>query len=121
MEEVIVRFGLMAVYVGAAIEGDVILILSGVIAHLGFMNLPLVMGVGAGGCFTGDVVWYVVGRLRSEAIRDTRAYRAVGPTVERFATRVGPWQIATSRFLYGTRIATMLYWALADSPSRDSL
>ena len=112
MEEIIVRFGLVAVYIGAAIEGDVILVLSGVIAHLGFMNLPLAMGIGAAGCFTGDLVWYLVGRLRSEAIRDTRAYRVVGPTVERIATRIGPWQIATSRFLYGTRIVTMLYWGV---------
>jgi membrane protein DedA with SNARE-associated domain len=39
-------------------------------------------------------------------------YRAVGPTVERIATRIGPWQITTSRLLYGTRIATMLYWGV---------
>jgi membrane protein DedA with SNARE-associated domain len=110
MEEIIVRFGLVAVYIGAAIEGDVTLVLSGVVAHLGFINLPLAMCLGAGGCFTGDTVLYFAGRLRSEAIRHTRAYRVVGPTVERIATRVGPWQIAASRFLYGTRMATMLFW-----------
>jgi membrane protein DedA with SNARE-associated domain len=112
LEEIIVRFGLVAVYIGAAIEGDVILVLSGVTAHLGFVNLPLAMGVGAAGCLTGDMVWYVAGRLRSDAIKGVRAYRVVGPTVERIATRVGPWQIVTSRFLYGTRIATMVFWGV---------
>jgi membrane protein DedA with SNARE-associated domain len=112
MEDLIVRFGLVAVYLGAAIEGDVILVLSGVTAHLGFMKLPLAMGVGAAGCFTGDVAWYLAGRLRSEAIKEMRAYRAVGPTVERLAARIGPWQIVSSRFLYGTRIATMVFWGV---------
>ena len=74
MEDLIVRFGLVAVYVGAAIEGDVILVLSGVTAHLGLMNLPLAMGVAAAGCFTGDVAWYVAGRLRQglEQVREER-------------------------------------------------
>jgi len=112
MEEIIVRFGLLAVYLGASIEGDVILILSGVVAHLGFMNLPTVVGIGAGGCFTGDLIWYSLGRFRSDAIRNSKTYRLVGPTVERIARRIGPWQIATSRLLYGTRMATMLYWGV---------
>jgi membrane protein DedA with SNARE-associated domain len=112
MEDLIVRFGLAAVYIGAAVEGDAILVLGGVTAHLGLMNLPLAMGVGAAGCLTGDLVWYLVGRLQSEAIRNMRAYRVVGPAVERIAARVGPWQIATSRLLYGTRVATMLYWGV---------
>jgi membrane protein DedA with SNARE-associated domain len=112
LEELVVRFGLVAVYIGAAIEGDVILVLSGVTAHLGFVNLPLAVGVGAAGSLTGDMAWYVAGRLRSEAIKDMRAYRAFGPTVERVAARVGPWQIVTSRLLYGTRIATMVFWGV---------
>ena len=112
MEELIARFGLVAVFIGAALEGDVVLILGGVSAHLGLMKLPLAMAVGAAGCFTGDLAWHLVGRHRSVAIRESRVYRAVGPTVERVASRIGPWQITTSRVLYGTRIATMLYWGV---------
>jgi membrane protein DedA with SNARE-associated domain len=112
MEDLIVRFGLAAVFIGAAVEGDVILVLGGVTAHLGLMNLPLAMGVGAAGCLTGDLGWYFAGRLRSEAIKGMRAYQVIGPAVERIATRVGPWQIATSRLLYGARIASMLYWGI---------
>jgi membrane protein DedA with SNARE-associated domain len=112
MEDLFLRFGLVAIYIGAAIEGDMILVLSGVIAHLGYISLPRAMGIGAAGCLTGDVVWYVAGRIQSESIKSTRIYRAVGPAVERAAKRVGPWHIAASRFLYGTRIATMVFWGI---------
>lgn len=112
MEDLISRFGLLAVYLGAAVEGDAVLVLAGVVAHLGLLDLPLAMAVATAGCVSGDLVWYGLGRIRSESIRSTRAYRAVGPTVERLAARVGPWQIASSRILYGTRIVTMLYWGI---------
>jgi membrane protein DedA with SNARE-associated domain len=116
MEDLIARFGLVAICLGATIEGDVILILAGVTAHLGLVSLPLAMGAGATGCFTGDLAWYLVGRHRSSAIRETRVYGAIGPTVERIASRIGPWQITSSRLIYGTRIATMLYWGVRRLP-----
>lgn len=110
IEELIVRFGLVAVYIGSAIEGDIVPLLGGVVSRLGLMDLPWAIGLAAAGCFTGDVAWYFVGRLRSEAIRDSRIYRTFGPRVELVAERVGPWQISVSRLVYGTRIASMLFW-----------
>ena len=112
LEDLIIRFGLVAVFFGSALEGDVILLLTGVTAHLGLLNLPLALGVGAAGCFVGDTIWFTIGRRKSEAIRATRMYRGVGPTVERVANRLGPWQIVGARFIYGTRTATMLYWGI---------
>lgn len=110
MEELIVRFGLVAVYIGSAVEGDIVPLLGGVVSRLGLMNLPLAIGLAAAGCFTGDLAWYFTGRYRSDAIRDSRIYRTFGPRVELLAARVGPWQIAVSRLVYGTRIASMLFW-----------
>ena len=112
MEDIIIRFGLIAIFVGASIEGDVTLVLSGVTAHLRLLDLRLAMGVGAAGCFTGDFIWYIIGRWGSGAIQHSRVYRVVGPAVERVARRLGPWQILAARFVYGTRVATMLFWGV---------
>lgn len=112
MEDFIIRFGLVAVFVGASIEGDVVLVLSGVTAHLGLLNLWVAMGAGAAGCFTGDLACYAIGRSRSDAIRRSRVYGKFGPVVERLASRVGFSQILAARFLYGTRVATMLFWGV---------
>jgi membrane protein DedA with SNARE-associated domain len=116
MEDLIIRFGLAAVYIGAVIEGDVTLFLCGVTAHLGLINLPLGVAVAAAGCFTGDLFWYAAGRLHSGTIKGMRAYRVVGPSVERAAARIGPWQIVVSRVVYGTRIATMVFWGVQRLP-----
>ena len=39
-EHLILRYGLAAVFVGAAVEGDLTLILAGVAAHLDYLSFP---------------------------------------------------------------------------------
>jgi membrane protein DedA with SNARE-associated domain len=116
MEDLILRFGLVAVFLVATVEGDLILVLAGVTAHLGLLPLWPAIAMSAGGCLTGDLAWYGIGRSRSDAIRRTRAYSRVGPAVERVAGRLGSWQILTARFMYGTRVATMLFWGVHRLP-----
>lgn len=118
MENLVSRYGLVGVFLGAAIEGDATLILTGATAALGLLNLPLALAVGALGAITGDTLWYAIGRSRSAVIRDSGLYRRVGPAVERLVGRVGPWQIVISRFIYGTRGATMLLWGAWGLPLR---
>lgn len=112
IEDLILRLGFVAVFVGAAIEGDLTLILTGVLSGLGFFHLPTALGVAALGGFVGDASCYGIGRHRSVAIKNTALYRRAAPFIERFVRRFGPWQILLARFLYGTRVATMLFWGV---------
>lgn len=110
MQDFLVRFGPIAVFVATAFEGDLGLIVGGVAAHLGLMH-PLVVGVlGALGGFCGDAVWFAIGRRSADTIRRSAAWRRVGPTVERLVVRFGPRQILLARPVWGTRVATMLFW-----------
>jgi len=110
MEALVTRYGLLAVFLGTAIEGDLALIVGGVAAHLGLMY-PLAVGVaGALGGFAGDFAWFAVGWRGAEALRQSRVYRRVGPTVERLVSRFGPRQILLARPVWGTRVGTMLFW-----------
>lgn len=110
MESFITHYGLVAVFFGATIEGDLVLILAGVTAHLGLLNLWPAIAAAAAGCFMGDFGFYALGRWHSDTIRNSRAYLKFGPAVERLANRVGFWQIFAARFMYGTRLATMVFW-----------
>lgn len=110
MEELVSRFGLPAVFLLTALEGDLALILGGVAAHLGLMAVPAVMVVGTLGGFAGDGVWFAIGRRGADAVQRSAAYRRVGPTLERLVRRFGPRQILLARPVYGTRVATMLFW-----------
>jgi membrane protein DedA with SNARE-associated domain len=104
------------VIAGAALEGDMTLILAGVIAHRGIFSFPTAVAAGALGTYLADLFWFLLGRWRGPRLRTSRLYGHVGPKVERWARRFGPIQLVASRFIYGTRIASMVFWGLAGLP-----
>jgi len=66
------------------------------------------------GSMVGDCAWYTLGRVRGPRFRAGRFYRRVGHRIEALARRLGPWQLLASRFVYGTKAASMLFWGLHD-------
>ena len=112
MEELLVRFGPLAVLVGAAIEYDGTLILAGVVVHLGLMSFPAAVAAGGVGALLGDAVFFALGRRGGAAVRRWDAYARVASLVERLAARSGPWEIVLARFVYGTRFASMFFWGI---------
>jgi membrane protein DedA with SNARE-associated domain len=112
LQSLIEQHGAVAIFLGAALEGDLSLVLAGVVAHLGFFPLPLAIGCGAAGSLTSDCLWYALGRWRGPRFRAGAIYRRFGPQVEKLARRLGPWQLLTARFVYGTKNATMVFWGL---------
>src|SRR5919197_1997256 len=118
LEELVIRYGLFAVFLGSAFEGDFTLILAGVVSHLGIFQFPHALLAGTLGTFLGDSCWYLLGRFRGRRFRAGALYRRVGPKVERLARRIGPWELVACRFIYGTKAASMVFWGLHDLPLR---
>ena len=112
LERLLTEYGILAVLIGAAFEGDLTLILAGVVAHRGFFSLSEAIGAGALGSFVADCLWYALGRWRGDRFRAGRLYTRVGPTIERLARRIGAWELVASRFVYGTKSASMVFWGL---------
>ncbi|HTS89556.1 MAG TPA: DedA family protein [Gemmatimonadales bacterium] len=110
LEPYLSRYGLIALYLVATVEGDLSMIVAGILAHLGVLSLPGAMVAGALGNLTGDLAWFWVGHWYSAKIRASRLYAKVGPRIERLAGRLGPWQLLAARVVYGTRNASMLFW-----------
>ena len=113
MEDLLVRYGLPAIFFGAVIDGDIALLVAGVVTHLGMLALLPVLVVGAFGLFVSDILWFLVGRYAGPRLRETALYRRAERGVERIAGRAGPWQIVVARVVYGTRVATMLFWVVS--------
>ena len=116
LEQVIARWGALAVLLGAAVEGDATMILAGVMAHLGLLRIPTVFGAGALGGFASDLAWYALGRTQAATIRGSRLYLKALPTIGRFTRTLGAWEIGIARFVHGTRVASMLFWGAEGLP-----
>jgi len=112
VEDLLVRFGPIAVLVGAAVEYDATLILAGVVVHLGLLGFPTAVAAGGLGALLGDSVCFALGRRGGAAVRRWDAYARVATFVERLAARSGSWEIVLARFVYGTRFASMFFWGV---------
>jgi membrane protein DedA with SNARE-associated domain len=115
LQSFIEQFGLAAVFAGCLLEGETVLVLGAVAAHLGYLALPEVLAVAAVAGFLGDQIWFSVGRRfgpRLLARRPALAQRVNRAQV--FLERHGDWIIVFMRFAIGLRIAIPI--ALGSGP-----
>lgn len=110
MEGFLIKYGLIAVFVGAMFEGDLVIPTAGALASFGWFAPVTVTLVCIAGMFLADCLWYWLGRLFGERLSGTRVYKRMVPKAEKFAGRIGVWQIAVARFVWGIRIVTMMFW-----------
>ena len=112
MEDLLIRYGFFAVLVGAALEGDVTALLAGVIAHLGYITPPAAVVATCLGALSSDASIFVVGRQGGTRVRESRAYARASPFIEAIARRSGAGELIITRFVFGTRVASMIFWGL---------
>jgi len=101
---------------GAMLEGDLSIVMAGVVAHLGYLSLATALEAACVGAFIGDSLWYALGRVRADAITRSSVYRRAAPLIGRLVARLGDREIVLARFVYGTRIASMFYWGVHRLP-----
>lgn len=107
LEELIATYGYLAILVITFIEGETIVILAGVAAHLGFLELHWVIATAVAGSFSGDQLWYYVGRHWGPKIISRRlSWQENAQKVYKHLHRHQYWLILTFRFYYGLRNVT---------------
>lgn len=102
----ITHYGYVATFVGTLLEGESLLILSGLAAHRGYLSFPIVVLIGAIGGALGDAAFFLLGRhygprLVERFPRFAPAADRVHAMVERHARLT----IVSVRFMYGLRAA----------------
>ncbi len=110
IEEFIRDYGLIAVFIGVAFEGDATMILSGVASHLRLLGFNSVIVIGAVGAWVGDTIWYFIGRFAGNYFFRKTDMRYPTEKMQAYTGKFGVWSIFASRFVYGTRILTMAFW-----------
>ena len=121
MQDFLIDYGLLAIFLCAVVENDITFILVGVLAHLGKADLVAAMLAGLGGALVHDSIWFWLGHTRAETIKSHSVYRRVGPAVERLAAQFGPWELFFCRFVYGTRTPSLVFWGVQQLPIRQFL
>lgn len=98
------RYGYWATFAGTLVEGETLLILSGLAAHRGYLSLPVVIAVGAVGGMLGDVAYFLLGRHFGDGLlvrfpRFAPASARVRAMIERHPNIT----VMGVRFMYGLR------------------
>ncbi len=119
INDLIEIYGIFAVFALSTVEGDITLLLSGVMAHGGFFGnygFLKVFGAGTLGGIVGDSVGYFIGRVFRETIKDYAFYKMAQPRIERLIDKFGGFAIIISKYIYGIRGAMCLVYGIGKMP-----
>ena len=119
ISEIIEQFGIYAVFALCTVEGDITLLLSGVMAHSAFFgNYSFFKVVLAGmfGGIVGDNVAYLIGRLFRTTIKNYSFYEVARPRIEKLIDKFGSFAIVISKYIYGIRAAMCVFYGIGRMP-----
>jgi membrane protein DedA with SNARE-associated domain len=116
-ESLIENYGYLAILVITFIEGETIVILAGIAAHLGLLELHWVIVTAIVGSVSGDQLWYYMGRRWGPKIIARRlSWQEGAQKVYKHLERHQYWLILTFRFYYGIRNVTPFVIGSAQIP-----
>ena len=119
LNQLLLQYGVYAVLILVMIEGDITLLIAGVLAHSAFFGdfsfAQVLLWGTIGGC-ASDNMAYFAGRAFCEGVRELRFYRAAKPRLERLTNKFGPLSIFLSKYIYGLRWASCVFYGVGRMP-----
>jgi membrane-associated protein len=119
LNDLLYQYGLYAVLILVMIEGDITLLLAGVLAHSAFFGeysfAQVLLWGTVGGCLSDNLA-YFTGRGFCEGVREVRFYQAAKPRLERLTNKFGPLSIFLSKYIYGLRWAACVFYGVGRMP-----
>ena len=116
MQEFLIQYGLIAIFLCATLENDVVFIMTGVAIHFAAVDPVFALLACLAGALVHDSIWFTIGHKRSASIKTSRVYRKVAPLIEPLAARFGPWELFLCRFIFGTRNPSLFFWGVQKLP-----
>jgi membrane-associated protein len=117
--QVIEQYGIYAVFALCTVEGDITLLIAGVLAHSGFFgpySFLKVLFFGTLGGMVGDCIGYTIGRVFHENAKDYRFYQVAQPRIEKLVDKFGGSAIVISKYIYGIRAAMCVFYGVGKMP-----
>ena len=107
LESFVVTYGYPALLAGSLLEGETIVIIAGILAHSGYLQLPWVIGIAFCGAFCADQAVFQVGKRKGKRFLEKRPHWE--PRIDRIRRFLVGYQIIAVlgyRFIYGMRTIT---------------
>jgi membrane protein DedA with SNARE-associated domain len=122
IEAIILRYGVAAIFLGAAAEGETAVVLGGLMAHRGLVNPVAAAVAAAGGSFLADQAFFLAGRRFRRTARMQRIIAR--PAFAKAMTRLESHPtlfILSFRFLYGLRTVSPIAVGVSRIPAHRFL
>jgi len=98
------EYGYIVLFAWSILEGELGLIMAGIMSHTGDMILPIALLVGAVGGFVGDQIYFYIGRYNKGFIqRKFRSQRRKFAIAHLLLKKYGWPIIFVQRYMYGMR------------------
>ncbi len=118
LADLIATHGYWALALGAFLEGETILVLAGVAAHQGYLDLRLVMLVAFAGSLLGDQFFFLMARRHAAWLtRRLENWKGRVEAVHRHLERHQILIMLGFRFVYGIRVVTPVVIGLSRIPA----
>ena len=120
LAQLVDSYGYSAIIVGSFLEGETVLILGGITAKLGYLQLPWVIVCAFIGSLLGDQLYFFIGRYRGTAfLRKHPNWAPQVDKVNRILQRHRIKIIFGFRFLYGLRTVTPFVIGMSQIPMAE--
>jgi membrane protein DedA with SNARE-associated domain len=119
LSQLVANYGYLAVFGGALLEGESILILAAYAAQRGYLSFPAVICVAFVGATLGDQFFFLIGRRFGDALLQRwPRLRARTERVKRLLLRYPGSITIAVRFAYGLRIAGPIAIGMSELPAK---
>jgi membrane protein DedA with SNARE-associated domain len=116
--QLLADYGYLAVFIGALLEGESVLMIAGYAAHGGYLSMATVIGVAFFGATLGDQIFFLLGRRFGRDIVERWPHLLERiERVDRLLFRYHGWVIVLVRFAYGLRIAGPIAIGMSTLPA----
>ena len=117
LEQFLQDFGYLALFIGTFFEGETILVLAGVAASFGKLEINWVMLVAFCGSYAGDQLWYYMGRHKGRQLLERNPrWHNMGERALRLIKRHPDLWVLSFRFFYGLRTVMPVAIGLSGYP-----
>ncbi len=114
------EYGYIVLFGWSILEGELGLVMAGIMSHTGDMFLPIALIVGALGGFVGDQIYFYIGRFNKKYIHNKlRSQRRKFAIAHLLLKKYGWALIFVQRYMYGMRTVIPMAIGLTKYSSRD--